>query len=215
MFEAFYLSVWQHPLLLALVPVATLLFPPRKRGFLRSYFLVFTVGTLLDAFLTSALFSFPPSLASALSLFFVIVGDARLFLLAERLAEPGSGRGWFLRGSLLALAVPAAQAALLVALPDIFGVPRHTYLAYELLFLIFFGAYAAQRARSLASTPEKQRALRRLSVYALVYYGLWALADVVILAGFDAGFLLRVVPNFLYYGLFVSFACRSVEEVLP
>lgn len=215
MFEAFYLSVWQQPLLLALVPVATLLSPPKKRGFLRTYFLVFTVGTLLDAFLTSSLFSVPPSLASALSLLFVIVGDARLFLLTEKLAEARPGRGWLLRGALLALVVPAAQAALLVALPEVFGVPRHTYLAYEVLFLVFFGVYGRRRARSVASDPARHRALGRLSAYALVYYGLWALADVVILAGYDLGFLLRVIPNLLYYGLFVPFARRSVEEVLP
>ena len=37
------------------------------------------------------------------------------------------------------------------------------------------------------------------------YYGLWAAADVLILCGVDAGWLVRLVPNQLYYGLFVPF----------
>jgi hypothetical protein len=40
-----------------------------------------------------------------------------------------------------------------------------------------------------------------VSRFVLLYYGLWATADVIILAtGSDLGFALRVVPNVLYYG---------------
>jgi hypothetical protein len=41
--------------------------------------------------------------------------------------------------------------------------------------------------------------------WAGVYYALWAAADVLILAGVDAGWLLRCVPNQLYYGFTVPF----------
>jgi hypothetical protein len=35
----------------------------------------------------------------------------------------------------------------------------------------------------------------------MLYYGLWATADVIVLGiGSDLGFLLRVLPNLLYYG---------------
>ena len=41
----------------------------------------------------------------------------------------------------------------------------------------------------------------RVCGFVLLYYGLWATADAIILfAGSDLGFGLRVVPNLLYYG---------------
>ena len=44
-----------------------------------------------------------------------------------------------------------------------------------------------------------------MSRFVLLYYGLWAASDVVILAtGADVGFGLRVVPNLLYYGGFFA-----------
>ena len=40
-----------------------------------------------------------------------------------------------------------------------------------------------------------------MSRFVLLYYGLWAAADVILLATrADLGFALRVVPNLLYYG---------------
>jgi hypothetical protein len=40
-----------------------------------------------------------------------------------------------------------------------------------------------------------------VSRFVLLYYGLWACADAIILAtGADFGFGLRVIPNVLYYG---------------
>ena len=40
-----------------------------------------------------------------------------------------------------------------------------------------------------------------MSRFVLLYYGLWATADAIILAtGSDLGFAVRVVPNVLYYG---------------
>ena len=40
-----------------------------------------------------------------------------------------------------------------------------------------------------------------MSRFVLLYYGLWAAADALILAtGADLGFAVRVVPNVLYYG---------------
>ena len=43
--------------------------------------------------------------------------------------------------------------------------------------------------------------MRQVSQFVLLYYGLWATADAIILAaGSDLGFALRVIPNTLYYG---------------
>ena len=43
----------------------------------------------------------------------------------------------------------------------------------------------------------------------LLYYGLWAAADALLLAtGADSGFALRVIPNLLYYGGFIAALAR-------
>jgi hypothetical protein len=41
--------------------------------------------------------------------------------------------------------------------------------------------------------------------FEIVQYALWALADVLILSGMSWGFLLRIVPNSLYYAFFLPF----------
>ena len=57
--------------------------------------------------------------------------------------------------------------------------------------------------------------LRRVLGYVAVYYALWASADVLILyGGLDVGWLLRVVPNQLYYAFFVPFAWWTLSPVL-
>ena len=67
---------------------------------------------------------------------------------------------------------------------------------HELLFCAL--ALALLRWHPNARTLAWLRAVTR---FVLLYYGLWAAADVVILAiGSDLGYALRVVPNVLYYG---------------
>jgi len=77
---------------------------------------------------------------------------------------------------------------------------RTLFLSYE---LTFFGLMAALRTTRWSSAP----AARRMAHFAMVYYGLWIAADLLILnmsGGLrDAGFALRVVPNVLYYGFCV------------
>ena len=54
--------------------------------------------------------------------------------------------------------------------------------------------------------PERRRGLQAVAGYVALYYALWALADVLILVfGLDAGWLLRVVPNQLYYAFWLPF----------
>jgi hypothetical protein len=71
------------------------------------------------------------------------------------------------------------------------------WLVYETLF-----AALALTLRARAANP----APRAILLYAFTYYALWAAADVLILAGVDAGWGLRAVPNQLYYSLTVPFA---------
>ncbi len=92
--------------------------------------------------------------------------------------------------------MPILSQAVLSVLSDAAGEPRVLFLVYELLFLLLTLALLRWHpgVRAVAwLTP--------VSRFVLIYYGLWASADAIILAtGSDLGFLLRVVPNLLYYG---------------
>ena len=57
----------------------------------------------------------------------------------------------------------------------------------------------------LESDPNRAR-LKRVMSFVMLYYGLWAGSDALILwGGLDAGWLLRVVPNQLYYVVWIPF----------
>jgi len=94
----------------------------------------------------------------------------------------------------------ANQPAVAQLLTDLSGSenPRVLFLIYEALFVAllmgFFRYY-------LPTSTKAHRWVRRVTGFVLLYYGLWAAADAIILATrADTGFLLRVVPNVFYYG---------------
>ena len=72
-----------------------------------------------------------------------------------------------------------------------------------MLFLVYELAFCALTLALLRWHPNA-RALpwvRAVSRFVLLYYGLWATADAILLAtGSDLGYALRVIPNLLYYG---------------
>ncbi|MEZ4253518.1 MAG: hypothetical protein R3B99_35360 [Polyangiales bacterium] len=43
-------------------------------------------------------------------------------------------------------------------------------------------------------------------------YALWATADVVLLLGVELGHLLRIVPNVLYYAVFLVFVAATAPS---
>ena len=56
-----------------------------------------------------------------------------------------------------------------------------------------------------AADPNRAR-LERVMSFVMLYYALWASSDALILwGGLDAGWLLRVVPNQLYYAVWIPF----------
>jgi hypothetical protein len=59
---------------------------------------------------------------------------------------------------------------------------------------------------------------RRWSLFAthfeIAQYALWALADVIILGGHDVGYALRLVPNTMYYVLYLPFVAWSAPRDL-
>jgi hypothetical protein len=227
MFRAFYDSPWQHPGIafffgLPLLSIALLGTQaarraqdadPRRRAFLLS-FLVVELAILLDAFFTGAWSPLRPesAAAQAVAVVFVVLGDLRYFYFVERQrGEVAAGRS-------------AALRAMTVALPVSFIVPigvaigksawparmqgNLLYLVYELAALAVVVAFALVRRPHTTDGADRRRAyVTRLLVLEAAQYATWALADLIILAGEDVGYLVRVLPNAIYYAAFVPAAC--------
>ncbi len=76
------------------------------------------------------------------------------------------------------------------------------YLVHESLFVAAC-VFLARRWVPAHAPLEQVAFLQRVLGYAAGYYALWAAADVLILAEVDAGWLVRCVPNQLYYAFTV------------
>ena len=200
----FYYSAWQEPWGLLVAPFAFLVWraigaPPRAgcvpaaQAFVIAWSWLFAVQTLLDPIATGPIAKAigAPAAASALGLGFVLLGDFRVWWLAFRIDRPaGAVRralGWTAGVPVVAWGLSQALAPL----PD-----QALWLVHEALFVT---------AAMLVSRRIAGRFERAVLAYAGVYYALWAAADVLILAGVDAGWLLRCVPNQLYYCFTVPF----------
>lgn len=205
-FEAFYASVWQHPILLWLAAVLAAVFCVKRSGLSTSvlrYCLALTGLSLVDAWLTTThVFGvgvLTGAAASLVPLFFVLAGDFRYLVLLGT-ARPDGALSWRPRPVAIAVAltlvVPVSSQWIVSLLPYESPGPRVLFFVYEVLFFIL-------TATLLLFHPAHRRApwLRTVSGFVLLYYGLWATADAILLtSGSDLGFLLRVVPNVLYYG---------------
>jgi hypothetical protein len=209
-FAAFYDSFVQHPLLLWVAALLGLWIALSRRGLspsLRSFCIALTVVSLLDAWLTTSqipgLGPLTGSAATLVPLGFVLFGDFRYFLFIESARRDGTlaidakrvatAIAW-------TLLVPAAAQLVVGALGS--DEPRVLFLVYELLFVVLALGIAA---RYLPRRRDTAGWTRRVTRFVVLYYGLWASADAIILAtGADVGFLLRVVPNVLYYGGLVA-----------
>jgi hypothetical protein len=205
-FEAFYASALQHPWLLWAAAIAGLglcVARPDLSPRLRRYCAALTALSLADAWLTSdhvyGIGALTGQAARFVPLFFVLAGDCRYFLLLGAGTPNGdfapSARA-FASAAGLTTAVPIFSQVVLWALPESLASARMLFLVYELAFAALVVVLLARHSR-VRRTPW----LARVSRFVLLYYGLWATADVIILAtGSDLGFALRVVPNVLYYG---------------
>jgi hypothetical protein len=221
-FDAIYESPWHHPaacwvaapLILGALWQAR---PGRDAGTEQTrLFRLALLGQLVivaDALCTGAWSPLPQGSrsASVAELLFVVLGDLRYFVLLEQFAAPRRGR--ILRALGYSLAVPLLCGALGAALPSLFPLPRWQYLIYEALFLLWLGVLHTlvlprylTALRPQGGDRELGRWLRVLTGFEVAQYALWALADLLILAGVPAGLLLRLWPNLLYYVGFVPVA---------
>jgi hypothetical protein len=205
-FEAFYASPLQHPILLWLAALLALGIVMTRRGLhvsLRGYCIGLVLLSLCDAWLTTSevfgLGALTGQAASAVPLFFVLAGDLR-FLALVMLARPDGSIRFDARAFATALGltaiVPISSQLLLSALPEDVSSPRLLFLVYEVAFVLLTIALL-----QLRDDLRENAWMCRVSRFVIVYYSLWASADVLILViGTDLGFALRVVPNLLYYG---------------
>ena len=211
--EAFYQSSLQHPWLLWLSALGALAVCTRRAAApsLRRYCIALVGLSLADAWLSAdhvfGIGTLEGFASQAVPLFFVLAGDFRYLLLLSAARSDGGFRPEAPGVAIalgLTLVVPLSSQAILAVLPGAPG-PRVLYLVYELLF---FGFTLVLLQRH----PGVRRAawLRPVSRFVLLYYGLWATADAVILvAGADVGFALRVIPNVLYYGGLIAVIARE------
>lgn len=204
----FYYGAWQQPWALWVAPFAFLVWRgvaappgpgarPEAAPFVRLWCTLFALETLLDPLATGPLGRAlgEGAASTGLGLLFVLLGDFRIWWLAFGLAAPCAG----LRPALLATAaVPVLAWLATQALGAAFGAlpAQALWLAHESVFLAL-AAFLARR--------QSDRFARAVLAYAVVYYALWAACDALILAGVDEGWLIRCIPNQLYYGLSVPF----------
>lgn len=209
-FEVFYYGPIQHPVLLWISAAAATGFCRFRRGLspgVRGYCIGLGVLSAVDAWLTASepfgLGPLPPALLSVLPLLFVLAGDFRYLAVVTGGTAEGRirlGRQGLLGAAALTCLVPIFTQLVMWALPEALASARGMFLVYELAFLGLTVALVRwhPNVRSIGW-------IRALSGVVITYYGLWALADGIILGlGSDGGYLLRVAPNLLYYGGFIA-----------
>ena len=208
---------------------------PTAARFVRVWAATFTVLGIVDPLaggpLLRVLGLADAPIATVVMVLFVLLGDFRVYLLVFTLMTHAGARHdvrvadpvFATRDALRPVPPRAAIAALgatlvvpLVALAVDAGIRTRVptaptqaiWLVYELAFLVV--ALALRQwlipARVPGTAPRLRTYLRAVLAYVAAYYGLWATADAVILAGFDAGWALRMVPNQLYYAFWLPVA---------
>jgi hypothetical protein len=214
--QELYGSGGQFPWAVMVVPFAFLLYralardsperalEPALAPFVARWTTLFTLAALIDPLATGPLAEAlrSPLAARALAIAFVLLGDFRVYWLVLRLraSEQTDGRAALEAAALSAIAPVLAGWVALCAWPA-----QATWLAHELASLALAFALARLAAPSELTHARRAAFVRSVLGAMAAYYGLWAAADVLILCGVDAGWLVRFVPNQLYYGLFVPF----------
>ncbi len=222
-YAEFYDSILQHPLLLWAAAIFGLLLALSRPGLsatVRRYCMALAAIALLDAWLTTndvpGIGPLTGAAASLVPLAFVLIGDFRYFLFIESAKPDGTiavTAGAWIRASAWTLVVPLGSQLVVFGLGS--NEPRVLFFVYEMLFvLLAIGmgrVYLPRRSGALLWTrrvtmylPRRSGALlwtRRVTRFVIAYYTLWAVADALILTtGAEVAFLLRMLPNVLYYG---------------
>jgi len=221
-YASLYLSPWYDPGLLLLGNGIFLAYMFSWKGgdvFLRKLLIGYAFLAIADCMITGNLALIPAPVKPYLTFPFVILGDTRFFFFLERyrrMQVPSpSVVGAFRKSFLISLIVPASSyfaQQLFFPAANI----RWMFLLYELLFLVVASCFVGLMfsAKSVSSdVPSNQRRwLRTIVLFELAFYSLWATVDVVILSGHEWGYVLRIVPDVLYYFGFVWIVALSAPK---
>jgi hypothetical protein len=176
---------------------------PYAARFVRVWAIVFAIASMVDPIGTGLLgWPLVP---------FVLLGDYRVFALVLVVMQPGRPRASVLAEAAgWTLIVPALAYGSVRAVAILHGEPPETllWIVYEAAFvaLAILVATRVLTARvGIERAPVRRWVLGVLG-YVCAYYLLWVTSDLLVLAGHEWAWGLRVVPNVLYYGAFVPFA---------
>jgi len=142
---------------------------------------------------------------------FVLLGDYRVFALVLVVMAPGRARPLaLLEAAAWTFVVPPVAYGCYRGIEALRGPQPETllWLVYEIAFVALALAMAIWLVprRVGIERMRVRRYVRAVLGVVVLYYALWGIADVVILRGEDWGWGLRIVPNVLYYGVFVPAA---------
>lgn len=222
-----YHSPWHNPGLFFLANGLFFAFLLRRKpgtaeqGYFRVFFLILVVLAIVDAGLTGELAPFPGPIVPYVAIPFVILGDVRYFFLLERYGKSGgqnrSTSSLFLRSLAWGLIVPStAYGTKQLFFPE--RTNHWLFLTYEsyftILAVIFRFVVVPKWLQGADISDERKRWLRMVSSFELVFYVLWASADVIILSGHEWGYLPRMIPNILYYAVFCWLVFLSAPKEL-
>jgi hypothetical protein len=205
--KALYDSGWHHPFAayVGLALLAVLLTRLPRGTFLFRWAAFFGLVLAADATITGAWSPLPASspLYVPLSIAFVLFGDARYFVLQERFARPDASTGRVVLFAVLWSLVAPVGSAIARELSPMLEEVRFFFLHYELLSVNVVLATWFLRYRRTRDA-ETRRWLGRVTALFATLYGLWAAADVVLIqTETEHGHVLRIVPNVLYYAVFL------------
>ena len=218
--KALYYSPFHHPFVCwvsCVLFIAALLVTRRDSRFLASrffatFFWVFTLEIAADALITGGWSPVPGSsrVGTALSIAFVVLGDFRYFLLVEYVLAKRLTLGVALRAVAFSLLIPLATAP--ISSVD----SRVLYLLYEASFacVALLMRFFVIPMRGRALEPDARAYLYLLTGFEMVQYVAWAIADMRIIRGHELGWLLRIVPDALYYAVFLAFAWFGLPKSL-
>ena len=191
---------------------------PQAARFVSLATVLFALETMLDPIATGPMLksnALRGTLAATLVPFlFVYLGDLRVLLVARAVLRPAEPFGRTLGFAAVATAVvPVATGVLYLGhraiWPNADG--QWMWMIYEAGFLALCVVAARvwlprERTAGDGSDGEGRAFLSSLFGYSAAYYALWLAADVVIVvAGLDLGWAIRMLPNQLYYAFWAAF----------